>query len=228
MSYTGTDKQKFAVSVTPPTGWTATATTSAGKQAAVIELGPADSFPASEYLSVSLSPPATKSPDPGDYKVTLTVDSGAYKQSIDLTARVTARYGLSMMTDSGRLSTDATAGQDTHLSVNLSNTGTAPIQNISFSSTKPDGWTITFKPDKVDSLAAGYTQQVDVVMNPPGGKTVAGDYAINLSAQGAKGWSSLDIRVTVLTPSIWGWVGIIIVVAVIGGLVVLFRVLGRR
>ena len=27
-----------------------------------------------------------------------------------------------------------------------------------------------------------------------------------------------DIRVTVLTPSIWGWVGIIIVVAVIGGL----------
>ena len=81
MSYTGTDKQKFAVSVTPPVDWTATATTSTGKRAAVIELGPADSFPASEFLSVRLSPPQNRT---RDYKV---MDRPSIKQSIHLTAR---------------------------------------------------------------------------------------------------------------------------------------------
>ena len=38
----------------------------------------------------------------------------------------------------------------------------------------------------------------------------------------------LQIRVSVLTPTIWGWVGILIVLAVIAGLGMMFRILGRR
>jgi uncharacterized membrane protein len=38
----------------------------------------------------------------------------------------------------------------------------------------------------------------------------------------------MQVRVTVLTPSIWGWVGIIIIVVVIVGLALLFMRLGRR
>ena len=37
-----------------------------------------------------------------------------------------------------------------------------------------------------------------------------------------------QIRVTVLTPTIWGWVGVIIVVLVVIGLMVMFWRLGRR
>ena len=38
----------------------------------------------------------------------------------------------------------------------------------------------------------------------------------------------LTLRVTVLTPTIWGWVGVIIVVLVVIGLIAMFWRLGRR
>lgn len=230
ISFAGADKQKFNVSVTAPATWTASVTTSVGTQAAVIQLGPSDTYgPATETLNVSLRPPAGKSPDPGDYKTTVTIDSGTLKQSIDLTARVTARYGLVFKTVSGVLSAEAQPGKDTHLALAIDNTGTAPVTNIALSSSGPSGWTVTFNPDKVDSLAPGYTQQVDLVINPPSGKTVAGDYAMSLSVQGSGNqYKDLDLRVTVQASSLWGWVSVILVLVVIAGLIVLFRVLGRR
>jgi len=39
---------------------------------------------------------------------------------------------------------------------------------------------VTFKPEKVESIAAGQTQQEDVIITPPQGKTIAGDYVITL------------------------------------------------
>jgi uncharacterized repeat protein (TIGR01451 family) len=135
---------------------------------------------------------------------------------------------MSLDAENGRLSTNATAGKENHYSVSLVNTGSAAIDNVAFTSTKPDGWIVNFKPDKVESLGAGQTQQVDVVITPPEGKTIAGDYMINLTADNGTQSSELDVRVTADTPSIWGYVGIIIVVVVIAGLIVLFMKLGRR
>jgi len=51
---------------------------------------------------------------------------------------------------------------------------------------------------------------------------------VTLRANNDKVSSFMDVRVTALTPSIWGWVGIIIVVIVVAGLGVLFLKLGRR
>ncbi len=227
LELTGPERQRFNVTVIPANGWTAAATVSF-KQAAVVEIGPSDQFPASETISVSMSPVSGKNPDPGDYVTKLELVSSTLRKSIDLTARVTARYGMNLVTDSGKLSTDAAAGKDTHLALSLSNTGTAAIDNINFYASKPEGWKVTFSPDKVDSLPAGYTQQLDVVINPPAGKSIAGDYAMSINAQGSKASDSVEMRVTVKTPSIWGFVSIGLVLVVVAGLVVLFRVLGRR
>jgi uncharacterized membrane protein len=87
---------------------------------------------------------------------------------------------------------------------------------------------VTFSPDKVTSLAAGQTQQENIVITPPEGKTVAGDYIITLYASNAQVSENLDIRVTVETPSIWGILSIVIIVVVIAGLAFLFLKLGRR
>jgi uncharacterized membrane protein len=198
------------------------------KQVAAIELGPAEAYPVSENIKVKAGPVFWKLPDPGEYKIALTVSSGALKQTLDLSAKVTAKYEFSMKTESGKLNTETTAGSDTHVTIKLVNSGSAAIDNITFTSTKPEGWTINFKPDKVDSLASGITQDVDVTINTPSGKTIAGDYMINLKADSKKISSSVDLRVTVLTSTIWGWVGIVIVLVVIAGLAVLFRQLGRR
>jgi len=99
---------------------------------------------------------------------------------------------------------------------------------MTFSSTKPEGWEITYTPKEIDSLGAGLTQEVDVVITPPD-KTIAGDYGITLRGLAEQGLSdTIELRVTVLTSTIWGWVGILIVVVVVAGLAVLFWRLGRR
>jgi uncharacterized membrane protein len=51
---------------------------------------------------------------------------------------------------------------------------------------------------------------------------------VNITANNGTMSQTLALRVTVSTPTIWGWVGIIIVVLVIAGLAVLFVKLGRR
>ena len=61
---------------------------------------------------------------------------------------------------------------------------------------------------------------------PP--KTVAGDYMITLHVSGKQATADkMDVRVTVETPSIWGWVGVIIIVIVVVGLIVVFMRFGR-
>ena len=229
LKYQGIERRRFDLTFTTPPGWAAFAV--AGypeKQIPAIEMGPAENFPVTEKIKVQFGSITGKYPEKGDYVLTLEASSGDLKAAFDFKAVVTARYELAMLTATGRLNTEADAGEDNHLSIQLVNSGSAPIENITFSSSKPEGWSITFTPDKVESLDAGLTQEVDVVINPPR-KTIAGDYMITLRAE-SKEFSPdpLKLRVTVLTPTIWGWVGVLIVLAVIAGVGVIFWRLGRR
>jgi uncharacterized membrane protein len=198
------------------------------KQIPAIEMGPSEMYPVTESIKVKFGTSSGKYPEPGDYVAILQAAAGNLKQAIQLKAVVTARYEFTMSTATGRLNTEADAGKENHLSIELVNTGSAAIENITFSSSKPEGWSITFTPDKVKSLDSGLKQEVDVVIKPPS-KTIAGDYVITLKAE-SKEYSpdSLQIRVTVLTPTIWGWVGVLIVLAVVAGVGVIFWRLGRR
>jgi len=229
IKYQGSERKRFDLTTTVPKDWRAYAESSyPKKQIAAIELGPAEGFPASEKITVTFGPVYWYLPDPGEYVVTLEVSSGELRATIDLTAKVTAKYKLEMTTETGRLNTEVTAGRDNHFSIKLVNTGSAAIEDVTFSSSKPEGWSIKFEPEKVDSIESGLTQDVDVIIKAPKGKTIAGDYAITINANSKKVSDKLELRVTVLTPSIWGWVGIIIVLVVIAGLAVIFRQLGRR
>jgi uncharacterized membrane protein len=230
IKYSGPDRKTFDLTTTAPQGWLAFC--SAGypeKQVSAVQIGPADpASPVTESIKVNLLPNMGKTTDLGTYNISLKVSSGTLSQTLDLKAIVNAKYAMSVATESGNLTTQATAGKENHTSIELVNSGSAAITNISFTSTKPEGWIVSFKPDKIDSLASGQTQQIDVVINPPDGKTIAGDYLINLKADNASISANMDLRVTVVTSSIWGWVGIIIVVLVIAGFAVVFMKLGRR
>ncbi len=167
-------------------------------------------------------------PEPGEYKIILEAVSGDLKDSLELTAVITARYNLLLAPAGERYNTTATAGRDNYFSIQVGNLGTAPIDKVNFSSEKPGGWAIEFKPDKVDSLEALDTQTLDINIKPPP-ETIAGDYVIILRASGVQATSdTLSIRVTVETPTIWGWVGIGIIVIVIIGLVFIFMRFSRR
>ena len=175
-----------------------------------------------ETVTVKASSLPGERPEPGEYVITLEMEAGDLKVSIDLTAVVTARYEFDMDTATGRLNSQVKAGEDNHVTLLLTNTGTAAIENITFSSSKPEGWSITFNPEKIDSLEPGLKREVDVVIKPPK-KAIAGDYPTTLKAESENGSDSLELRVTVVAPRVWGDAGIGIAVCVIAGLVVLFR-----
>jgi len=91
----------------------------------------------------------------------------------------------------------------------------------------PEGWKIEYDPEEIESLPAGDSIDVNMNINPPE-KTIAGDYIVTTSMEGKNTSDEIDIRVTVLTPSILGYVGIGIIVIVVIGIAIIFARLGRR
>ncbi len=84
-----------------------------------------------------------------------------------------------------------------------------------------------FKPDKIDALAPGEVRQIKMEILAPD-RTIAGDYMMTLTANSVDVTKSADFRVTVSTPTIWGWLGFGIVGLVVLGLAIVFFRLGRR
>lgn len=189
-----------------------------------------------KIMVIAMAPPWAP-PEPGEYTIKLKVaerESGEPRNSFDLTAKITARYDFVVETATGRLNTKATAGKESHFSITVTNIGTATLDKITFSSSKPSGiageeWSVSFNPEKVEALDPLEEKKVEVTIKPPS-KTIAGDYPVILKFDGepASHADDLNIRVAVGTSTKWGWIGVGIVVAVIVGLVVGFRQWGRR
>jgi len=222
------EPRDFNLRTTAPKGWEVYMTPPYEKEKKVSAIRLKPAFTAGNKLRVVVSAPFWPLPEPGEYKIILEAISGEVKGSVEFKAVVTARYYLVVVPVAERYNTDATAGEDNFFSVNVGNLGTAAINDIKLSSTKPEGWTIEFSPDKIDSIEAIDDQVIDVNIKPPS-KTIAGDYVITLEASGKQTSSGeIYIRVTVETPTIWGWVGVGIILIVIAGLIVIFTRFSRR
>jgi uncharacterized membrane protein len=145
----------------------------------------------------------------------------------DLKVTITGTYQMSMTTRTEVFNTEATAGQESPFYVTIVNTGSARLENLNLSSTKPQGWTVTFQPDKIDAIEPGASKEV-AMMIKPASNAIAGDYMLSVTASNTQASLDRDVRVQVATPTLWGWVGIAVLVIVIGGLLGLFMKLGRR
>jgi len=163
----------------------------------------------------------------GEYPVNIRVNSGDAKGEANLTVILTGTYGLETGTATGLLSLDAKQGKPANVSIYVKNTGSAANNDIKFMSFKPENWKVEFKPEKIESLAAGELKQVEVIITPYE-ESLVGDYSINLRIEGEKADKTLEFRVTVKASATWAWIGILIIVAVIGGLTALLHKLGRR
>jgi len=227
--YQDSESRVFDLDLTTPPGWIGGIMPSYGEfLIESITLEPGKAYP--DKVKVLLAPPPQELPEPGDYVATFRAGSGEFRDSVELTAVVTEippTYQLYASTASLRRDMQAKAGEDNHLTITLENYGTGTLENIHFSSTKSEDWSITFNPYTVESLEPGLKQEVDVVVTPPS-KTIAGDYHVILRMTAEKATYNIELRVTVVTPTIWGGAGIGIAVAVIAGLAFLFRRLGRR
>ena len=112
----------------------------------------------------------------------------------------------------GVLSAKASAGQETSIPVILTNSGTAPAEQIELSGSVPTGWKVNFEPKTVDRIAPNENKEVQAMVTPAA-KAVAGDYVTTVRAAARGESASQSFRVAVTTSTIWGIVGI----ALIGG-----------
>ena len=232
LQYTGgTESRVFDLRAKVPDNFRYSITPSYGEtsEIAAVRLDPQKGYP--DTIAVTIGPNTQIVPEPGEYPVIVEAVSGDIKASIELKAIVTAKYDLELKTSSGLLNTNATSGEDNYLTIVIANTGSADLEKVEFSSktSSPTGWSVTFNPQKIDVLPRGDSREIQVDIKPAK-KSIAGDYMVTISAQpqAKNAFGAFDLRVTVLTPTIWGWVGVGIVILVIAGLAFMFMRLGRR
>ena len=180
---------------------------------------------ATETLSVEIDSPLQAKA--GEHPVTVRARAGAFEASTNLKVTLRGVTDLKMGTTGGTLNASVTAGQKTPVPFVVVNSGTAPVRNLAFVTKKPDKWTIDFKPDKIDSLNSGELREISMEITAPA-RAIAGDYEITILANSQDTNKSLAFRVTVATATLWGWIGALIVAAVVLGLGVVFVRLGRR
>jgi uncharacterized membrane protein len=180
----------------------------------------------SETISVEIDTPITA--EAKEYPVTIQARAGAFEASTNIKVSLKGTQDLKMGSLAGTLNTSVIAGAKTPIDFVVGNAGTAPIRNLGFVTKKPsDKWTVEFKPEKIDSLGPGEVRQIKMEILAPD-RTIAGDYMLSLTANSADVTKSVDFRVTVSTPTIWGWIGFGIVGLVVLGLALVFFRLGRR
>ena len=92
---------------------------------------------------------------------------------------------------------------------------------------KPENWQVEFAPESIDIIEPGDLKQVEVTITPYE-EALVGDYSINVNVESEKASKIIEFRTPVKASAAWGWIGIGIIVAVIGGLFGIFRWLGRR
>jgi uncharacterized membrane protein len=164
----------------------------------------------------------------GSYPIQLQANGGSAQASLDLTAQVTGQVTLAITSPDGTLSGQVNSGTTTALNLVVQNTGSAPANRIALTATSPSGWTVTFSPTEIPQLGANQQQQVTMNVQPAS-DSVSGDYMLTINAQPASNTSkSVDFRVTLLTSSLWGIVGVVLIAIAVGVVALAVVRFGRR
>src|SRR5499427_5713151 len=159
----------------------------------------------SKDVKLKVTPPNTAAA--GDYKVVARVAAEDAVATADLTMTITGQPKLDISGREGLVSTRASAGKETSVPVLITNTGTAPAEDVQLSGSAPSGWKITFDPKTVDRIAPNDNKEVQALITPTE-KAIAGDYVTTVRASARGESASTNFRVTVTTSTMWGIAGV--------------------
>jgi uncharacterized membrane protein len=180
---------------------------------------------ASKTVELKVRPPNTIAANRYPVSVKATAEDATADATVAL--EITGQPQLTLAGRDGVLSGRAEAGKETSIPLVVTNTGTAPADEIELSSSAPSGWKISFEPKTIDRIAPNQNKEVQAKVTPPE-KAIAGDYAPSFTASARGETTSTQFRVAVSTSTMWGIVGagiIAIALLILVGAVARF---GRR
>jgi len=218
----GTNQETtFSLEAIAPPRWRAEARPSGEQQAstAVVAAG------ASTRIQVTVTPPAGLTA--GTYPILVRALGGPQPAEAELRVDITGTPQLSLDTADERLNARLTVGGSTTVNLLLTNTGSAPLTDLSLTPTPPQGWQVTFEPATIPELPAG--DQVAVTATVQASESaIAGDYAVRLQATAEEADDAIEVRTTVETSPLGGILGLAVLGVVVVGLMLVFRRYGRR
>ena len=179
----------------------------------------------SKDIKLKVRPPSTA--DAGTYPVSVTVSAEGATAKTDVSLEIIGQPRLSISGRDGLLSMRAEAGQQSTFPISVSNTGSAPADEIELSGSAPSGWKLEFNPKTLAKIEPGKDAEAQALVTPTE-KSLAGDYQTTLRAASRGETASSQVRVTVVTSTVWGIAGVGIIAAallIMVGAVVRF---GRR
>ncbi len=217
----GTQQQTFTLQGQGPAGWQVDVHPSSNAQALTDTIAGGSN----DTLTVTVTPPSSVSA--GQYPIQVTAAAGSQSAQMQLEADVTGSPALTMSTPNQVLNAQVTSGGTGTVSLIVTNSGSVPLSGVSLTSTPPTGWTVTFAPTSIPSLQPGAASTVTATIHPAS-DALTGDYDITMTATSGGATQSLDIRTTVQTSPLWGFVGLALIAVVLVGLGWVFRRYGRR
>jgi uncharacterized membrane protein len=212
---------QFELSSSGPAGWEVTAQPSNEPQAATIQVDSGSTA----TVNVAATSPARA--EAGQYTISVQATAPETQVETEMIVEIVGSFSLDLTTVDQRLSTEVSADGTSEVQFVLTNTGTAPIQNIELSATPPANWGVEFAEPVIGQLEAG--QSVNAVATvTPSDQAIAGDYVITFAANSESANSQVEIRTTVNPSALWGFIGIALIALTLAGLAWVFRRFGRR
>lgn len=184
-------------------------------------------IPANTTKDITVDITAPSQVQAGTYQIPISARTNFTSAMLPLEVVITGTYSMELTTPTGLLSSEITAGDEKKIELLVRNTGSSLLSGINLSASTPSNWTVTFEPKKIDKLLAGKEEQVIATIKADK-KSIPGDYVLNMEAQIPETTSKAVFRMTVKTPLLWGWIGILIILTALGGVFYLFRKYGRR
>lgn len=215
-------EQTYTFSTDAPSGWTVSYQPS-GDSTQVSSL--AVGARSSQGVTITVTPPSGV--EAGSYDISCAAVSASDTLSTDLSVVITGSYSLEMSTPGGLLSADIEGGKSTDLTLTLTNTSNTDLQNVNLTSSAPDGWTVEFSQSTVELLEAGATAEVTATVTASE-DALSGDYVVTMTASNSEASDTAEFRMSVQTSTVWGVVGVALILVVIGGLAWVFHKYGRR
>jgi uncharacterized membrane protein len=179
----------------------------------------------SKTVKLKVRPPSTAAANRYPVSVKASAEDASAETTVAL--EITGQPQLNIAGRDGVLSGRAEAGKQASIPIVVTNTGTAPADEITLSSSAPSGWKIEFEPKTIDQIAPNKNKEVQALVTPPE-KAIAGDYAPTFTATSRGETANTQFRVAVATSTMWGIAGagiIAIALLILVGAVARF---GRR